>query len=307
MKYEEAFLKKDAFLKYVHVERNLTANTFKSYTCDLSQFFTFWKNHNLKTNQDVSIKTALEHFFIHHFYKKTQKSSLARKISCFTSFERYIKLQGIDLQLQLTRPKIEKKLPTYLTTQEITYLLDEISDDQLPSNRPIRDKAIFETLYATGVRCSELTQIALDDINFEEKTIVIQGKGRKQRIVLFGEKAKKKIIEYIKKERSLDDKNITNILFTTRQGTALSNRSIQKILNMFSNFLKVKKHLTPHKVRHSFATHLLNAGLDLRALQELLGHASLSSTEKYTHVTIKDLQNMYETIHPINSMLNSLD
>jgi integrase/recombinase XerC len=307
MKYQEALVKKDAFLTYVQIERNLTTNTFKSYKSDFSQFFTFWNNHNLTTHQDVSIKTALEHFFIYHFYKKTQKSSLARKISCFTSFERYVKLQGIDLQLQLTRPKIEKKLPTYLTTQEIIYLLDEVLDEQLPSNRPIRDKAIFETLYATGVRCSELTSITLEDINFSEKTILIKGKGRKERIVLFGEKAKKKLTEYIQQERSTDDRNLTNILFITRQGTALSNRSIQKILNMFSKFLKVKKHLTPHKVRHSFATHLLNAGLDLRALQELLGHASLSSTEKYTHVTIKDLQNMYHSIHPINTMLSQLD
>ena len=305
MLYHEALEKKEKFLVYVQIERNLTDNTYKSYASDLHQFFTFWKEHNEQTKKDVVIKTALEHFFIQHFYKKTQKSSLARKISCFTSFERFLKADGIVLNLQLTRPKVEKKLPTYLTVQEISYLLDEVKDKDLPSHRPIRDKAIFETLYATGIRCSELTQIRIEDINFTEKTILIKGKGRKQRYVLFGEKAKAKIIQYMNGERFLNDRG-NSILFVNTQGESLTNRTIQTILTMFGKFLTIKKQLTPHKVRHSFATHLLNAGLDLRALQELLGHQSLSSTEKYTHVTTKDLQNMYDTIHPINTMLSSL-
>ena len=306
MQYLEALAKKEEFLVYVQVERNLTDNTYKSYSSDLHQFFTFWKNHNEDTKQDVQIKTALEHFFIQHFYKKTQKSSLARKISCFTSFERFIKANGIVLNLQLTRPKVEKKLPTYLTTQEISHLLDVVKDEDLPSHRPIRDKAIFEVLYATGIRCAELTQIKLEHINFEEKTILISGKGRKQRYVLFGEKAKTKMLQYMNSERFINDRG-SNIFFVNPQGESLTNRTIQMIFTMFSKFLTVKKQVTPHKIRHSFATHLLNAGLDLRALQELLGHQSLSSTEKYTHVTTKDLQNMYNTIHPINTMLSMLE
>ena len=190
--------------------------------------------------------------------------------------------------------------------QEIFYLLDTVQDKDLPSHRPIRDKAIFELLYATGIRCAELTQIRLEDINFQEKTILIKGKGRKQRYVLFGEKAKAKIIQYMNAERFTHDKG-NSILFLNRQGESLTNRMIQMILTMFGKFLTVKKQLTPHKVRHSFATHLLNAGLDLRSLQELLGHQSLSSTEKYTHVTTKDLQTMYNTIHPIHSMLSTLE
>lgn len=303
MQYEEALHKKEEFLVYVQIERNLTDNTYKSYSSDLHQFFSFWKEYNQSTKQDVSIKKALEHFFVQHFYKKTQKSSLARKISCFTSFERFLKSNGIAINLQLTRPKVEKKLPTYLTVQEMFYLLDEVKEKDLPSARPIRDKAILELLYATGVRCFELTQIRIEDINFTEKTILIKGKGRKQRYVLFGEKAKAKVIEYMNAERFLNDKG-NSILFLNNQGESLTNRSIQMICNMFSKFLAIKKKLTPHKIRHSFATHLLNAGLDLRALQELLGHQSLSSTEKYTHVTTKDLQNMYNTIHPINHMLS---
>lgn len=306
MHYQQALEKKEEFLVYVQVERNLTDNTYRSYSSDLHQFFTFWEKHNEKTKKNVSIKTALEHFFVQHFYKKTQKSSIARKISCITSYERFLKSNGIVLNLQLTRPKVEKKLPTYLTVQEITHLLDDVQEKDLPSKRPIRDKAIFEVLYATGIRCAELTQIRLENINFDEKTILIMGKGRKQRYVLFGEKAKTKILQYINGERFEHDRG-NSILFLNRQGESLTNRTVQMIFTMFSKFLTVKKQLTPHKVRHSFATHLLNAGLDLRALQELLGHESLSSTEKYTHVTTKDLQDMYKKIHPINTMISMLE
>lgn len=305
MQYLQALEKKEEFLVYVQVERNLADNTYKSYSSDLHQFFTFWKQHNEQTKKDVGIKTAFEFFFVQHYYKKTQKASIARKISCFNSFERFVKSNGIVLNLQLTRPKVEKKLPTYLTVQEVFHLLDTVKEEDLPSHRPIRDKAIFEVLYATGIRCAELTKIRIEHINFDEKTILIMGKGRKQRYVLFGEKAKAKILQYMNAERFMNDRG-NSILFVNPQGESLTNRTIQMIFTMFSKFLTVKKQLTPHKVRHSFATHLLNAGLDLRALQELLGHQSLSSTEKYTHVTTQDLQNMYNTIHPINTMLSML-
>jgi len=305
MLYQDAIKKSKDFLVYVNVERNLTDNTYKSYASDLHQFFTFWLDLNTTVENELGIKSALERFFIHLYYKKIQKSSLARKISCFTSFKRYLKTCGIDVKIDLTRPKIEKKLPTYLTVQEIFYLLDEVKDEDLPCKRPIRDKALFEVLYATGIRCSELTQIKIDDINFEEKTILIMGKGRKQRYVLFGEKAKLRLLQYIQDERPTNDRN-SRILFLNSSGFGLSNRTVQKVFTMFSKFLKIKKHISPHKIRHSFATHLLNAGLDLRALQELLGHESLSSTEKYTHVTTKDLQTMYETMHPIHNMIPQL-
>ncbi|MBL4654118.1 MAG: tyrosine-type recombinase/integrase [Flavobacteriales bacterium] len=305
MNYVNAIEKKSDFLIYLQVERNLTQNTYKSYTSDLNQFFSFWEKINLESDPQISIKTALERFLISLFHKQTQKSSIARKISCFTSFERFLKSSGIAIELRLTRPKIEKKLPTYLTVDEIFHLLDTVQDSELKSSRPIRDKAIFETFYATGIRCSELTTIKIEDINFEEKTILITGKGRKQRYVLFGEKAKYKILQYIHEERIYNDRGDTT-LFLNHKGTGLTSRSIQKTFTMFSKFLTVRKHLSPHKIRHSFATHLLNAGLDLRSLQELLGHESLSSTEKYTHVTTKDLQNMYDTLHPINSMMAPL-
>ena len=306
MKYEEGLQKKDEFLTYLHVERNLTANTCKSYACDLEQFFAFWQQLDATTSTHNTMRQAVERFLIHMFHAKTQKSSIARKMSCFTSFERYLKACGITVHLKLTRPRIEKKLPTYLSIDEINYLLDTFPEKDLPTFRPVRDKAILETLYATGVRCSELIAISLQDINFSEKTMLITGKGRKQRLVLFGNKAKNKILEYIEKERVLDVKKDT-ALFLNCKGNKLTSRTIQTICNMFSKCLKSKKIITPHKIRHSFATHLLNAGMDLRSLQELLGHQSLASTEKYTHVTTKDLQEMYDAIHPIHDMKEHLD
>lgn len=304
MVYQQAFEYKELFLVNIQFERNLTDNTCKSYGSDLHQFFTFWLDYNKTTGMDAQISTALDHFFVQHFYKKTEKSSLARKISCFKSFEKFIATKGHKLNLQLTRPKIDEKLPTYLTVQEINYLCDNIQDADLPSQRPLRDKAILETLYATGIRCAELLQIRIEHIDFQEKTILITGKGRKQRYVLFGQKAKNKILAYMHGERFLHARN-NSILFVNPQGESLTHRTIQMICTMFSRFLPVKKRLTPHKIRHSFATHLLNAGLDLRALQELLGHACLSSTEKYTHVTTTDLQAMYNRAHPIDEMLKS--
>ena len=259
MNYIDAVEKKADFLVYVQVERNLTQNTYKSYSSDLHQFFSFWEKINFESEHPISIKTALERFLIHLFHKKTQKSSIARKMSCFTSFERFLKASGISIDLRLTRPTIEKKLPTYLTVDEIFYLLDTVQDSDLPSSRPIRDKAIFETFYATGIRCAELTEIKIEDINFDEKTILITGKGRKQRYVLFGEKAKTKILQYIHEERIYNDRG-DSTLFLNHKGTGLTSRSIQKTFTMFSKFLTVRKHLSPHKIRHSFATHLLNAG-----------------------------------------------
>ncbi|NBV40637.1 tyrosine recombinase XerD [bacterium] len=301
MNFEELVQRKEAFLVHVDVERNLSINTFKSYTSDLNQFFNFWQGL-LEKEGDISFVHTVQRFSTFLYHKNSKKSSIARKLSCLVSFVRYLKTQGIVIPLEVHRPKVEKKLPTYLSVDEIFYLLDDLPETSLPTKRPVRDKAILELFYATGVRCNELVNISLRDINFNEKTIMIRsGKGNKDRMVLFGEKAKAKVLEYLDVERPFDEKN-DKALFLNHRGERLGNRSVQRILTMFSKFLKTNKQLSPHKLRHSFATHLLNAGMDLRALQELLGHSSLSSTEKYTHVTTKDLQEMYDTIHPIHSM-----
>lgn len=301
MNRQEFKEKIDTFLTHLEVERNLATNTIRSYKADLGQFITFWQKLPADDQKQLTLRQIMERYLISLFYKKIDKNSIARKFSCFKSFTGYLQTEGIIINLDLQRPRIDKKLPVYLSIDEIFHLLDQVPDHELPTRFPIRDKAIFELLYATGIRCSELVSIRMCDIDINNKTIRIKGKGRKERIVLFGEKAKEKIIQYCQKERPIT-KQPEDALFVNYRSSRLSSRSVQRIFEMFRQFLKIDRPITPHKIRHSFATHLLNQGVDLRVVQELLGHNSLSSTEKYTHVSLEELSDLCDTIHPFNRM-----
>ena len=270
------------FITHLEVERNLSGNTLRAYNSDLRQFILFWEDQDRLKVQNNGLRQVIERYLVSLFYKKIDKASITRKFSCFKSFEKFLKTYGIDLQLKLTRPRLDKKLPVYLSVDEIFHLLDNTTEEQLPTKRPKRDKAVFELLYATGIRCSELVSIRIGDIDMENKTIRISGKGSKERIVLFGDKAKNRILQYIEEERAHVFEP-SEKLFINSRGIALTTRSIQRIIEMFRQFLKIDRPITPHKIRHSFATHMLNQGVDLRVVQELLGHKTLSSTEKYTH------------------------
>ena len=293
--------KRDEFITYLSVEKNLSEHTQRAYKLDIDQFINFWRSLPADDAKNLTCRQIIERFLISLFYKKIDKSSIARKFSCFKSFEKFLRTQGIKLDLKLTRPRLDKKLPIYLTIDEVFHLLDSVKDNELPSQRPLRDKAIFELMYATGIRCSELVSIKLCDIDLDNKTIRIIGKGNKERIVLFGNKAKERLVTYIDTERPKTAK-ADEFLFLNQWGTSLTSRSIQRIIVMFRQFLKVERAITPHKIRHSFATHLLSQGVDLRIIQELLGHKTVASTERYTHVSIERLSNLCDTIHPINSM-----
>jgi len=284
------------------VEKNLSANTTRAYDSDLRQFALFWNNLNIKDQKNLSFRQIVERFLVSLFYKKIDKSSIARKFSCFKSFERFLKTEGINLSLKLTRPRLDKKLPIYLSIDEIFHLLDKVENTNLPTKRPYRDKAIFELIYATGVRCSELVQIEIKDIDFTSKTIRIFGKGSKERIVLFGDKAKNRLLKYMHKERPRFY-NETEKLFLNYRNEPLTSRSVQRVFEMFRKFLKIDKPITPHKIRHSFATHMLNKGVDLRVIQELLGHKTLTSTEKYTHICLEELSRICNNAHPIKKIM----
>ncbi|HML19480.1 MAG TPA: tyrosine-type recombinase/integrase [Candidatus Dependentiae bacterium] len=294
--------KRDEFLLYLAVEKNLSENTQRAYQLDINQFIDFWKTLPTDDSQYLSCRQIIERFLISLYYKKIDKSSIARKLSCFKSFEKFLHTQGIKLDLKLTRPRLDKKLPVYLSVDEVFHLLDEVQDQELPTQRPLRDKAIFELMYATGIRCSELVHISMQDIDLDNKTIRIIGKGNKERVVLFGNKAKERVLTYIEHERPKTN-NANEKLFLNQWCRPLTSRSIQRIIEMFRQFLKVDRPITPHKIRHSFATHLLSQGVDLRIIQELLGHKTVASTERYTHVSIERLSNLCDTIHPINNMI----
>ncbi|HBR70255.1 TPA: tyrosine recombinase XerC [Candidatus Dependentiae bacterium] len=287
------------FLTYLEVQKGLSYNTTHSYELDLNQFCGFWDKTE---NKPDDLKNIIPKFFVFLFNNKIKTSSIARKVSCLKSFEKFCLTQGQKIELKLKRPKVEKKLPIYLSVDEMFHLLDKVKAEDLPTRHPLRDMAILELLYATGIRCAELTHIKLSDIDMNEKTIRIWGKGNRERIALFGEKAKQKVIIYIEKERTSVN-SPEEFLFINNRNTRLSSRAIQRTLEEFRRFLKIKRPITPHKIRHTFATHLLNQGVDLRLVQELLGHKSLASTEKYTHVTIQHLTDLCNRLHPINQLL----
>lgn len=304
MNFKEFLKYTNDFLTFLEVEKNVSDNTLRAYSIDLNQLSSFWKK-SLEKNKlkFTSFETVLRRYILGMFYKKQSKATLARKLSCFRSFVHFLRSNGKKISFNFKSPKIDRKLPITLSVDEIFYLLDQIKLDDLPTKFPIRDKAIFELIYATGIRCSELVNIKLTDIDFKEQTIHIFGKGKKERIVLFGKKALERLDDYLQVERLqlLKDKD-SNYLFLNYLGTHLSSRSIQRIFEMFRHFLKVEKKLTPHKIRHSFATHLLNQGMDLRAIQELLGHKNIATTEIYTHVSSAELAKMCDEKHPLNNI-----
>ena len=303
MTLEDFKEKKEKFLTHLSVERNLSKHTIRAYASDLRSFIDFWQGKITQEEQKkLGLRQIIERYLVSLYYKKIDKQTIARKFSSFASFAKFLRTFGITINVSFKRPRLDKKLPVYLSVDEIFHLLDTLPENKLPSKTPIRDKAIFEVLYATGIRCSELVGIRFQDIDMQNKTIRIHGKGNKERMALFGEKAKRKIQEYLLKER-LPAQNPNETLFSNYRNKPISTRSIQRIFEMFRKFLIVDKHITPHKIRHSFATHLLNQGADLRVVQELLGHKTLGSTEKYTHVSLDDLSRACNDLHPINQML----
>lgn len=306
MDLEQFKAKIDDFIFFVRVEKNSSTHTTRAYASDLQQVVSFWQTIATKevSPLPLTLEQILKRFVVALFYKKISKNSLARKFSTLRSFQHFLALKGIALQLDIKSPKLDKKLPATLSVDEIFYLLDTIKLEDLPTKYPYRDRAVFELTYATGVRCSELINITMQDIDMLNKKIRIKGKGNKQRMVLFGSKAASSLEQYCKLERALqlDPENKQNFLFLNRNGTQITTRSVQRIFAMFRKFLNIERKLTPHKIRHSFATHLLQQGVNLRIIQELLGHKTINSTEIYTHVSSEQLAKMCDTKHPLSRL-----
>ncbi|MFH1461983.1 MAG: site-specific tyrosine recombinase/integron integrase [bacterium] len=292
------------FLTFLEVEKNVSQHTLRAYSADLNQLISFWQKLKEKNKlENGSFDVVMRRYVLSLFYKKQAKTTLARKLSAIRSFVQFLLSMGKKINFNFKAPKIDKKLPITLSVDEIFYLLDNVKPDDLPTKYPLRDKAIFELVYATGIRCSELVNIKLTDMDLKSKAIRVFGKGRKERVVLFGSKALNSLEKYMQAERPqlLKDKD-SIYLFLNYLGVELTSRSVQRIFEMFRKFLKIEKKLTPHKIRHSFATHLLNQGVDLRVIQELLGHKNIATTEIYTHVSSAELAKMCDEKHPLNNM-----
>lgn len=292
-----------AFNQYLSKERRYSKHTSEAYRRDLEQFLDFQVYHR-ETDQIFvhSIEKKDIQFFMgdlirHGFSKK----SVGRKLASIRAFFRYL-VQTDCLQANpaatLMTPKTEKRLPEFLFEKEILSALDQVETDTFQSSR---DQAIIELFYGTGMRLSELTGLNVPDYDPTACVIRVLGKGGKERILPIGTKLASVLQKYLTARKSyLKEKN-SEALFLNRTGTRLSSRSIQNRVGRILGRVSEKKKLSPHLLRHSFATHLLDRGADLRAVKELLGHASLSTTQIYTHLTMDHLKNVYKQAFPRSS------
>ena len=282
----------EKFVGYLKVEQGVSSHTVRAYEKDLQEFSEFIEKKP-KEVDNLDVRSFLAS--LHH--KKLMKSSISRKLASVRSFFKFLHREGYikkNPAKLVSSPKVPKSLPKFLTIDEVFLLMDSPNGDTFG---PTRDKAILELLYSSGLRVSELTSLDIGDLDMKESLIRVKGKGRKERIVPIGSKAMTAIQEYLPERISLKKKSSALIL--NCRGGRLTQRSVRRILLFYSRVINLKGEFSPHTLRHTFATHLLHEGADLRSIQELLGHSSLSTTQKYTHVDISHLAEVYDKAHPM--------
>ncbi len=279
----------DNFLNYLDIEKNYSEHTILNYKLDLIEFSTFIGRVKLDTVEYVQLRRFLSHLKA----KEHKPRTLARKLSTLRSFFKYLQREGVvdeNPTKILMSPKLDKPLPKFLTEEEMVAFIEAPK-----TNKDLgrRDRAILETLYSAGIRVSELVGLNLEDVDFIGNIAKVYGKGKKERIVPIGDKAIAAIKDYVEKRREK-----TRAVFLNKNGKRISTRAVIDITKKYIRQTCVNKDISPHVLRHSFATHLLNHGADLRSVQELLGHASLSTTQIYTHVSTDRLKKVYDKAHP---------
>ena len=283
------------FLQFLEAEKNASPHTIKNYRSDLVEFFRF-----LGTGTPDEINyLAIRKFLAHLKEREFLRSTVSRKLACLKSFFKYLTREHL-LQANpasgIRTPKRERHLPSFLDTNEMEHLLEAAKGDSWEMKR---DRAILEALYSSGIRVSELVGLNVVDIDLLSGLLKVRGKGKKERIVPIGSCAMDAIKEYIEVEASFSDsENGPSPLFLNRRKTRLTDRSVRRIILKCARRAAIKKEISPHTLRHTFATHLLDRGADLRSVQELLGHAHLSTTQIYTHVSAKRLKEAYDQAHP---------
>jgi integrase/recombinase XerC len=293
-----------AFLTFLDVERGASRETLRNYASDLRQFASFLTagSAGIRPIEPAAVQSDSIRAYLRWLDRKHEKrTTLARKLACLRSFFRYLQREGVVPQNpaeEVRSPKQPKQLPRVLTKDEAQALL-ELPDTT--AGWSLRDRAILETLYSTGARVSELVGINLEDLSTKEGLVRLQGKGRKERIVPIGDLAVEAIRQYrvwLASNPNVRHSNLNRTaLFCNSRGGRLTARSVARLVARYSRALPGGP-VSPHTLRHSFATHLLDEGADLRAIQEMLGHASLSTTQKYTHVAMDQLLALYDKTHP---------
>ena len=286
-----------AFLAYLEVQKNYSVYTRNNYQRDIEDFLLFCSERKI-SYQTITYPEAQSYLFYLYEEKKNQASSVSRKISAIRRFYQYLSNQDIAQNSSfslLKLPKKEKKLPKFFAYNELEELFC-IPDQSTPLGQ--RDAVILEMLYATGIRVSELVGIEVEDIHLADKTIHILGKGNKERIVYFNQATFNRLKKYLADGRKILNQKQLSFLFLNQHGGQLTTRGVEDILERIIQKTSLNKHISPHMIRHSFATHLLNEGCDLLSVQQLLGHESLSATSIYTHVTTDRLKEVYLHTHP---------
>ncbi|MFQ5715297.1 MAG: tyrosine recombinase XerC [Candidatus Scalinduaceae bacterium] len=298
----EAFVKK--FIEKLKHEKGFSKHTLRAYQHDLAQFNKFLTDEKCKDLKHIN-HLLLRKFLATLRFEKNSKRTMARKLASLRSFSKFLNQEGV-LELNpfevLRTPKQEKKLPHFLSISDVDKLLKTPDESKIFG---LRDRAILETLYSTGIRVSELVGLNEEDVDFYGGMIKVQGKGKKERLAPIGSYAIKAVKEYVnstsehrragKKKKSL---NRNAPLFLNKYDGRLSSRSVARLLDKYLKMTGINLLTSPHTFRHSFATHMLDKGANLRSVQELLGHSNLSTTQIYTHVTTERLKQVYDKTHP---------
>ncbi|MEI6152950.1 MAG: tyrosine recombinase XerC [Deltaproteobacteria bacterium] len=285
------------FYKYLDLEKGASYNTQRAYKGDIEDFIAFIE----KSTYEVVDHNAIRAYIV-NVYKNMKKSSLSRKVSSIKVFFRFMKKKGYieeNTALVIKNPKIEKHLPKFYTIDEMFHFLDYLPKEGWLN---IRNRAIFELMYSTGMRAQEALNVNVEDLHLDGMWVKAKGKGGKERILPFGDKAKLAIEEYLGlisiKIKPTGKQASKGPLFVSAHGTRLSYRGLLKIMKKHQIKAHLFKDLALHGIRHSFATHMLDGGADLRSIQELLGHSKLSTTQKYTHISMDKLMEIYDKSHP---------
>lgn len=288
----------DNFLEYLEYQKNYSKYTLINYQKDIETFYIFLKENKINNIKKVDYK-ILRNYLEYLYNKKYTSSSINRHVSSIKTYFKYLERENIiknNPSILLNTVKKEKKLPKVINSNDIETIL-LLPDISTPLG--MRDSAILEMFYSTGIRVSELVKIKLNDVELSENRIKIEGKGNKERYVLYGNILKEKMLKYVKEGRKelLQEKQ-NKYLFLNKNGEKLTERGVRVIIDNILKKAGEKIHISPHMLRHTFATHMLNEGADLKIVQELLGHENLSTTQIYTHVSNERLKNVFLHTHP---------
>jgi integrase/recombinase XerC len=290
------------FLRHLSVEKNASAHTIRNYRIDLVSFHTYFRASRGDSFDPGSVTPVDLRAFLSSLYDKNAKTSIARRLAALRSFYRYLFRKGLvtsDVAARVPSPRAEKRLPRHLSVGETEKLL---ATPEVSSAIGLRNRAILELLYSTGLRVAELASLSLGDLaaapEGESSPLRVEGKGRKERLVVCGSTARKAVAEYLAVRGDFGPAEEEQALFLNSRGGRLTVRSIERMVEATALAAGLPGDITPHTLRHSFATHLLANGADLRVIQELLGHSSLSTTQKYTHLELEQLVAEYRSAHP---------